>query len=165
MSESHVIVPMSRRHVLGFHVVLDSVAREGRYLAFLEAPPLARLRRFVTNNLRDGAPQFVALSEGQVVGWCDITPRTHPTLRHAGVLGMGVASEHRGRGIGRALLAETLAAARTWGMSRVELVVRADNAAAIALYRKSGFEQEGLLRQYIKVDGIFHDALLMARLY
>ena len=164
MSESHVVVPMSRRHVLGFHVVLDNVARECRYLAFLEASPLTRLRRFVTNNLRDGAPQFVALVDGQVVGWCDVTPRTHPTLSHAGVLGMGVAREHRGRGVGRALLAETLAAAQARGLSRVELVVRADNTAAVALYRKFGFEQEGLLRQYIKVDGIFHDALLMARL-
>jgi RimJ/RimL family protein N-acetyltransferase len=156
---------MSRKHALGFHVALDSVAREGRYLAMLEAPPLSRIRRFVSNNLKEGAPQFVALVDGLVVGWCDIKPHKHPTLRHGGVLGMGIVREHRGRGIGGELLEETLAAARTWGMSRVELIVRADNAAAIALYRKFGFELEGTLRRYMKVGADFQDALMMARLY
>ena len=165
MAAAHQVVPMSRKHVLGFHVALDSVAREGRYLAMLEAPPLSRIRRFVSNNLKEGAPQFVALVDGQVVGWCDVKPHTHQTLRHGGVLGMGIVREHRGRGLGGELLQETLAAARTWGMSRVELIVRADNDPAIALYRKFGFELEGRLRRYIRSDTDFQDALMMAKLY
>jgi putative acetyltransferase len=44
----------------------------------------------------------------------------------------------------------------------VELVVRADNAAAIALYQRHGFELEGRLRDYMVVDGVRHDALQMA---
>jgi len=109
------IVPMSRRHVAGFREVLDAVARERRYLAFLEAPPLARVSRIVLGNLKSGAPQFVAVDDGRVIGWCDVTPKTHETLSHGGVLGMGVAAAHRGRGIGSALLRRTLEAALARG--------------------------------------------------
>lgn len=158
------IVPMQRRYIAGFREVLDGVARERRYLAFVEAPALARLRRFVLNNVRAGAPQFVALDEDRVVGWCDITPKTHETLRHSGILGMGVAASHRGIGIGAALLDAALEAARVRGLTRVELVVRIDNGPAIALYRRFGFEVEGRLRDYLVVDETVHDVLAMARL-
>lgn len=158
------IVPIERRHIAGLREVLDGVARERRYLAFLEAPPLAQVRRFVLNNLRSGAAQFVALDEGRVVGWCDVTRKTHATLSHGGVLGMGVAASHRGRGVGRRLLATTVETALARGLTRIELTVRADNVAAIALYRRSGFEAEGRMRRYLIVDGQHYDALLMARI-
>ena len=158
------IVPIERRHIAGFREVLDGVARERRYLAFQEAPPLARIRRSVLNNLRSGAPQFVALDADRVVGWCDVTPKTHSTLSHSGVLGMGVASSHRGQGVGARLLGTTTEAALARGLTRIELTVRADNGAAIALYRRFGFEAEGLMQRYLMVDGVYYDALLMARI-
>jgi len=157
------IVPIQRRHIAGFRDLLDSVARERRWLAYLEAPPLPRIRRFVLNGLRNGMAQYVAVDDGRVVGWCDVNPKSHETLRHSGVLGMGVAASHRGRGLGAALLRATLDAATASGIRRVELVVRADNAAAIALYERHGFEHEGRLRDYMVVDGVSFDALLMAR--
>jgi len=158
------IVPMQRRHVAGFREVLDAVARERRWIAMLEAPSLARVRRFVLGNLKSGAPQFVAVDDGRVVGWCDVTPKTHETLRHSGVLGMGVAASHRGRGVGSALLRATVEAAEASGLARIELVVRSDNLPAIALYRRHGFAVEGCLRRYLVVDGAAYDALQMARL-
>lgn len=156
------IVPIDRRHIAGFHEVLDGIARERRWLAFLEAPPLPRVRSFVRNGLRNGMVQFVAVDDGRVVGWCDVNPKTHATLRHSGVLGMGVAAPHRGRGVGATLLRATLDAATARGLTRIELVVRADNAAAIALYERQGFEFEGRLRNYLLVDGRAYDALQMA---
>ena len=77
---------------------------------------------------------------------------------------MGVAATHRGQGIGTRLIAVTLEAAKANGVSRVELVVRTDNGRAITLYERSGFEKEGTLRRYMRVDGAWFDALLMARL-
>ena len=156
------IVPIERRHIAGFRELLDGVARERRWLAFLEAPPLPRIRSFVLNGLRNGMAQFVAVDDGRVLGWCDVNPKTHESLRHSGVLGMGVAASHRGQGLGSALLRATLEAASARGITRIELVVRADNAAAIALYERHGFELEGRLRDYMIVDGVAHDALAMA---
>lgn len=158
------VVPIERRHVAGFRDVLDGVARERRFLAFLEAPPLARMRRFVHDGLRAGIPQFVAVDEARVVGWCDVVPKSHETLRHSGTLGMGVAASHRGIGVGTALLRATLEGAFARGLTRIELIVRTDNEPAIELYRRHGFEVEGRLRRYIVVDGEACEALQMARL-
>ena len=158
------VVPIERRHIAGFREVLDGVARERRWLAFLEAPSPARVRRFVLDSLRAGNPQFVAVDGDRVVGWCDVTRRSHETLRHSGSLGMGVAASHRGIGVGTALLRETVEAACARGLKRVDLLVREDNVAAIALYRHHGFETEGRLRRYLVVDGTAYDALQMARL-
>lgn len=158
------IVPIERRHVAGFRDVLDSVARERRFLAYTEAPPTSEVRRFVLNNLRRGSPQLVAVDDGRVVGWCDVVPKPRESLRHSGVLGMGVASTHRGRGVGRRLLAATLELAAAGGLTRIELIVRGDNAPAIGLYRSFGFETEGVLRDYIRIGGSAYDALMMARL-
>lgn len=158
------IVPIERRHAGGFREVLDGVARERRYIAFLEAPPLAEVRRFVLNGLRNGTPAFVAVDDGRVVGWCDVTRKLRPTTAHSGVLGMGVAASHRGRGLGGRLIETTLETAIARGLTRIELTVRTDNAAAIALYRRCGFETEGVLRRYLLVDGVYYDALQMARL-
>jgi ribosomal protein S18 acetylase RimI-like enzyme len=158
------VMPIGRRHVAGFHAAVDSVARERRYLAMLQAPTLARTRRFVLDSLKGGAVHVVAVRGDEVLGWCDLRPKTAPTLRHSAVLGMGVVAEHRGRGIGSRMLAACLDLARERGIDRAELVVRADNAPAIALYRRFGFEVEGACRQYLRVDGVDYDALLMARL-
>jgi ribosomal protein S18 acetylase RimI-like enzyme len=159
------IVPIESRHVAGFREVLDGVARERRWLAYLEAPSPVRVRSFVRNGLANGMVQFVAVDDGRVVGWCDVNPKSHSTLRHSGVLGMGVAASHRGRGIGSALLTATLEAARARGLTRVELVVRADNTVAIALYERHGFTLEGRLGRYLVVDGEAYDALQMALLF
>ena len=163
-AESIGIVPIGRQHLAGFHAALDSVAKERRYLAMLEAPSFVRTRRFVLNSLTDGAVHVVAVADDAVVGWCDLRPKATPTLRHTAVLGMGIVAAYRGRGIGGRMLAATLELALARGIRRSELIVRADNAAAIALYRRFGFVHEGTCRNYMRVDDLDYDALLMARI-
>jgi ribosomal protein S18 acetylase RimI-like enzyme len=158
------IEPIQRRHIAGFREVLDAVARERRYLALTEAPPMSQVRRFVLGNLKSGTAQFVAVEDQRVVAWCDVRPKPREALRHSGTLGMGVLASHRGQGIGTRLMAATLEAAEANGLCRIELLVRADNEAAIALYRRFGFDTEGTCRRYMQMDGLWFDALLMARL-
>jgi putative acetyltransferase len=160
----HTIVPLTRRHLEGFHAALDSVARERRYLAMPQAPALARTRRYVLDSLRDGAVHVVALAGEEVVGWCDLRPKAASTLRHSAVLGMGVVAGHRGCGLGAGMMAMALEMGGERGFRRIELVVRVDNEPAIGLYRRFGFEVEGRLRRYMRLDGCDYDALLMARL-
>lgn len=87
------VVPIAEEHIEGFRAGLDSVARERRYLTFLEAPPLDKVRQFVRRNIREGYPQCVALAEERVVGWCDALPIDRPTRAHTAVLGIGVLAE------------------------------------------------------------------------
>jgi ribosomal protein S18 acetylase RimI-like enzyme len=158
------IVPLGREHLPGFHAALDRIAREGRYLALLQAPSLARTRKFVLDSLKSGAIHLVVLDGSDVIGWCDVRPKSAATQRHSAVLGMGLLNEYRGLGIGSRLLAAALELAHERGLRRIELVVRADNEVALRLYRRYGFQPEGTLHRYLNVDGVDHDALVMARL-
>jgi ribosomal protein S18 acetylase RimI-like enzyme len=159
------IVPIAPEYVESFHRALDFVARERRYLSFLEAPPLDSARAFVLEMINHGHPQWVALSVGKVVGWCDVTPKTRPIYAHSGVLGMGVLPPFRGQGIGKRLILRTLDAARTFGLRRVELTVRENNKSAIELYKKVGFEIEGLQRGAVRLDGADENIVCMAVLF
>jgi|RhiMethySRZTD1v2_1073278.scaffolds.fasta_scaffold310560_1 RimJ/RimL family protein N-acetyltransferase len=156
------IAPMAAEHIEGFHAALDVVARERKYLAHIEAPPLDKVREFVMDNVAKGHSQFVALADGKVVGWCDILPKARPTYAHCGVLGMGLLPAWRGRGNGTALIGATLHHARGRGLVRIELTVNADNAPAIELYERVGFTKEGILRDASLTDGVYRDLILMA---
>mgnify|MGYP001321777384 CR=1 FL=1 len=57
----------------------------------------------------------------------------------AGILQLGVAGERRGQGLGTAVLHASLRWARLKGARQAWVQVEADNAAAIALYRRAGF--------------------------
>ena len=159
------IVAITPDHIDSFHRTLDIVARERRYLAFLEAPPIESTRAWVLGNIEQGCPQLVAVLAGHVVGWCDVTPKPRPVHAKAGVLGMGLLPEFRHQGIGKPLILRTLGAAREFGFHRVELTVRADNANAIELYKKVGFEIEGRQRDAVQVDGVYENLVLMAMLF
>lgn len=155
------IVRIAEAHAAGFHACLDAVAREKRYLAQVEAPALDRTLAFVRDNIARDASQFVALDGDRVVGWCDVLPAWPAACQHRGSLGMGLLAAYRGQGIGRRLMAATLAHARNKGLTRVELEVRADNAPAIALYESMGFVQEGRKRNGDRLDGVYCDSLMM----
>jgi RimJ/RimL family protein N-acetyltransferase len=156
------ITRMAAEYVEGFHRALDFVARERRYLAFLEAPPLESTRQFVLNNIAKGYPQFVAVTNGIVVGWCDVIPKSRPIHAHSGVLGMGLLPPFRGQGHGVALIQATLSEARRVGLVRFELTVHADNKRAIALYERLGFKKEGTMKSAALIDEHYKDVILMA---
>ena len=159
------ITPITLDDIAGFHACLDEVAREGRYLAQLQAPPLDRVAGFVADSVRDGSAQLVARDGGRVVGWADIFPAWPAAMAHCGTLGMGVLASHRGRGIGERLLTACLAKARATGITRVTLEARTDNAPALALYAKLGFEVEARKRRALRFDGQYFDALQMSLLF
>jgi RimJ/RimL family protein N-acetyltransferase len=98
---------------------------------------------------------------GHLVGMIHLEATRHGF----GDLGMLVRQGWRGRGIGSALLAAAEDLARDLGLHKMSLEVFAHNDAAIALYRKCGFTQEGRrVRQYRRVSGEQWDTIVMGRL-
>ncbi len=154
--------PIREADAESFRAALDAVARERKYLARAEAPPMERVREFVAANVLAGHPQFVADAEGRIVGWCDALPDTETFGKaHVAYLGMGVLREYRGRKLGLRLLEAVVGATRSLGLEKIELAVYASNVAALALYRKAGFEVEGVKRRSRLVDGEYDDIVLM----
>lgn len=108
---------------------------------------------------------LVAEVEGRVVGSIGLHREPWHRRIHTASIGMAVHDAFAGRGVGSAMLAAVVdLAERWWNIRRLELNVYADNARAIALYERFGFEREGLLRAYAWRDGAYVDSLAMARL-
>jgi putative acetyltransferase len=77
---------------------------------------------------------------------------------------MGVHDDHWGKGIATALMTELVDAADNWfAIKRLELAVFTDNARAIRLYERFGFQPEGVRRAFAFRAGQYADALSMAR--
>ena len=110
---------------------------------------------------------LVAELDGDVAGSAGLfAPGAVLRRRHVMGLGISVARSAQGRGVGSALMMALCDYADRWlGVLRIELTVYTDNAAAQRLYRKFGFEVEGTFRGYALRDGVYVDALSMARLH
>lgn len=156
---------MQADDIPAFHRLVDNVAREKKYLAMVQAPPIERMRERVMGNIDAGYAQYVAVCPGEVVGWADIVPGQRDSTRHMGALGMGVAEGYRGQGIGRLLLARAIDHCWQMGLKRIELEVFVHNVRAITLYENMGFEFEGRHRKSRYIDGNYEDVYHMALLH
>ena len=157
------IVYMRKDLIPGWRAAVEEVAAEKEYLGRVTLPPFDPERALPTRMLEQDLPMYCALDGGRVVGWIDIIPADIPECAHRGTLGMGVLASHRGGGIGRRLIEAALGHAPRSGLTKVELTVFASNTRAAALFRKSGFSEIGISRDYRRLDGIVYDALLMER--
>ena len=108
------------------------------------------------------AAVFVAEVDGQVVGRLSVSRDQHPASRHVADVGLMVAAERRGQGIGRALLEAAVDWARAAGVTKLELHVFPWNEPALRLYERFGFEREGVRRGHYRRGGEEVDAILMA---
>jgi ribosomal-protein-alanine N-acetyltransferase len=83
------------------------------------------------------------------------------TGTHAELSDLIVAPSARGLGIGRTILEQSSSALINLGIRTVELEVRESNAAARALYKKTGFVRTGRRRNYYPSESGREDAILM----
>ena len=93
---------------------------------------------------------------------CQLPPRAKE--RHLGhLVAMMVSPAHQGRGLGRQLLAATVAQARQHtGLLQLTLSVTRGNDAAVKLYEQAGFRTYGCLPAAVRLaDGQLFDKLLM----
>jgi aminoglycoside 6'-N-acetyltransferase len=110
----------------------------------------------------DDDPAFVIEVEGERAGWLGFYEEEEPDYRHASV-DIVLAPAFCDRGLGP----EAIRAAIGWlaserGHHRFTIDPAADNARAIAAYRKVGFKPVGRMRNYERGrDGRWHDNLLM----
>ena len=135
-----------------------AVAREGRWIGREVVDRVERAAELAASLDRPDTAVFVAEASGELIAQLGIT------LRPYGVadLGMHVAAAWRGRGVGSAILGAAIDWARQGGAHTVSLQVWPHTDAALALYRKFGFVEEGRLRRhYRRLNGELWDAVVM----
>lgn len=93
---------------------------------------------------------FVAKVNGEIVGDASLS-RLPRRMSHRGDLGIAVLCEHWNEGIGSRLLSEIINFAKENSFDVIELQVRSDNANAIHLYEKFGFEMFCKHERFFKI--------------
>ncbi len=138
------------------------VADEGRFIRTERVSTTARdLRRRFRRSWDPLGASIVAAVGDAIVGSLDIRREDHPVTRHVATFGMHVAPDWRTRGIGAALVVEALRWAREMAVDKLELSVYPGNVAAISLYRRFGFVQEGRLLRHSRKSQGDEDEILM----
>ena len=136
--------PAQPNDASGIIRTLREVAAEGIYLA-AEEPRWQR--QDILGMIREMSYYpfiLVAEADGRIVGHAFVQRGTLKKNNHTAGIGMLVTASHRGIGIGTAMLEYIESWARTNGLTKLFLSVFSSNRPALALYKKSGFIQEGI---------------------
>lgn len=144
--------------------LLADVAAEGKYLRMEDQTPTPRqLQRRFRRGQEDEHAVLVAVVGREIVGHLDVAREAGNVTRHVASLGMAVAKEWRRRGVGAALIREALDWARRVGVEKLGLAVYPHNVAAVSLYRRFGFVEEGRLTGHSKKASGYEDEIIMGR--
>jgi ribosomal protein S18 acetylase RimI-like enzyme len=151
------------RDAASFAELWRTVVAEGRWVRSDQASGSVRYyrRRFFRRTWTEDRASIVAVHRARVVGHLEVSREESPATRHVASLGMAVAPDWRGRGVGTALLAQAIRWARQVGVEKLALSVYPHNEAALHLYRKFGFREEGRLTGHSKKAIGYVDEIVM----
>jgi phosphinothricin acetyltransferase len=109
-------------------------------------------------------PFLVAEEAGAVIGYAYAAPfRDRPGYAFTCENSIYVDHRHVGRGVGRALLAELIEAARGAGFRQMIAVISGGEPASVALHRAAGFHEAGRMRSVGRKFGRWLDTVYMQR--
>jgi RimJ/RimL family protein N-acetyltransferase len=107
---------------------------------------------------------LVCAVENELAGFIAVAGGKYRRNRHSAHLVLGVRQKFASQGFGRQLMSAAENWARRQGMHRLELTVMTHNQRAVGLYRKMGYEIEGVRHDSLRVSGTFVDEYAMAKL-
>ena len=105
---------------------------------------------------------LIAEFNNEIVGNIDLTGNRRKIMEHTAVIGMGMLKEWRNTGLGTALLKLAIEWAKENSiLELLWLQVYTDNELGLGLYRKIGFVENGIMKNFFKQDGKYFDNLTM----
>jgi phosphinothricin acetyltransferase len=131
--------------------------------SFDEVPPSVEFwREKIGAILAKGWPFLVATEDGQVIGYCYATQfRDRPAYAFTCENSIYVHPDRVGQGIGRAMLAELVAAAKTAKFREMIAVIGGAEPASVAVHRACGFVETGRMKSVGYKFGRWLDSLYM----
>ena len=114
--------------------------------------------------LRDNQTIFVAENNGQLIGYLTACGGRYKRNRQTAYIITGILQGFTSQGIGTRLFEEMEQWAKRKDIHRLELNVVTHNEAAVALYRKVGFEIEGKKKHSLLINNTYADEYWMAKL-
>ena len=142
------------------------VAEETTYLSFgkdeYKVSVEAQESIIKSTNESDNNTMVLATIENEIVGIGTISSNQKKKGKHVGILGIVIKKEHCDLGLGKVMMDYLIDWCKSNNITtKISLSVRKDNARGIALYKKCGFETEGILKNETYIDGEFFDIVVM----
>lgn len=118
----------------------------------------------IKNMNRTNSTIILAEDSGKLVGYLGAFGRSQNRIKHIVTIGIAILQDYTGKGIGTMLFEELEVWAKKHSKHRLELTVMENNPWALALYKKMGFEVEGIKRNSLLVDGKYINDIYMSKL-
>ena len=128
-------------------------------------PPAEEMARRMTGVVERGLPYVLAEDEGRILGFAYASPyRPRAAYRYTAEDSVYVAHDAAGRGVGRAVLSQVIAACEDLGLRQlVGIVGDSGNAASIGLHKALGFEVFGVGRSFGFKHGRWVDIVFLQK--
>jgi len=137
-----------------------AVGRETDNLTFGKEGPGLTLEKeclWIEKSNSDIACSFSAFNGTRVVGNIALSLGKRERTKHAAEFSIAVLEECWGHGVSQALFEQAMAWAGIHDVTKVNLLVRADNERAKAFYKKCGFAKEGTNTRMFRINGDYVD--------
>jgi L-phenylalanine/L-methionine N-acetyltransferase len=120
----------------------------------------------IYQDLIDRKIKYIFENEGKIAGMFKLVPNVHRADHIVYLGGLAINPEYGGKGLGQKMFEAIIEEVKKTNKKRIELSVATFNEKAINLYKKVGFEPEGVLKNYtyLKSENRYIDELLMALL-
>ncbi|KAB7896625.1 GNAT family N-acetyltransferase [Rouxiella sp. S1S-2] len=130
-----------------------------------EAPTLEEMLLRRKNVLSKGLPYLVARQQGEVVGYCYLSPyRPRYAYRFTVEGSVYIAEGQQGKGLGKKLMAEAIARAERGGWRQMMAVIgNSENMASLRLHQALGFQVIGQLTGVGYKHGRWLNTIMMQR--
>lgn len=107
---------------------------------------------------------FLALDGEEIIGYITAQIGNVRREKHSAYIVVGIREKYRNRGIGREFFKKLNEWAQEKKLVRLELTVLCNNKIALNLYKKNGFEVEGIKRKSMYIDGEYVDEYYMSKI-
>ena len=106
---------------------------------------------------------LLAIIDDEIISIASINSNQKSRSKHVGTFGIVVAEKYCNLGLGRKLMDYLIEWGKSNGITKkICLVTRDDNTRAIELYKKVGFETEGISKKDTYIDGVYYNTLMMS---
>ena len=165
---AHQIREIGINDVQPFVTLLKTIYDESDYMLYNPgeyAPSttdaLSKLEHFITSPTNT---IFVSENNDELVGFATVTTENLARARHEAQFSMGVVKYYRAKGLGQALINAVEAWCLNHDIRRIEVAVVTENTTALEMFKSTGYQIEGELKDKLFIDDRYYNQYILAKL-
>ena len=157
--------PMIVDDAKNLHEFFNQIGGETNFVSFekSEAPSEKSCKSLLESTKEAPNYAYCIKEDGKIIASLTANTRNGRSReRHKSIFGIAVSKNHWGKGIGSLLIEKVISESKKNSISKITLKVNETNTRAIKLYKKYGFEIEGIYKNDRLVNGIMESGISMA---